>query len=195
MKPFIALLFTAVLSASAAFAQTPFAATGPLGSGTGSAISSVAIPATGYQKIRIQYLNATSDAASGALTFYQAAGSRISTVLASSASGQAVISAVPYSGAAQNDVIVLHSYATNTVARGAVATTGSNSITLQANLPFNLSPGDKIYLMLPNGTISVGAATKEVTAPTIFATSQGPALIDLSGTAACRINLVAGEYQ
>ena len=44
------------------------------------------------------------------------------------------------------------------------------------------------------GQVPVGAATKEVNAPTVFAVSEGPALIELDGTAACRINLVAGEY-
>ena len=75
------------------------------------------------------------------------------------------------------------------------AETGTDSITLAANLPFNLTKGDKIYLMAPNGTILVGATTKELNAPTVFATAQGPLLIDLTGTAACRINIVAGEYR
>ena len=185
------LLIASVLIAGTAFAQTPFAVTG----GTGSTLSSAAIPATGHEKIRIQYVNATSDAATGALTFYQADTSAIATVLATSTTGQKVISAAPYSGAAQNDVVVLHSYATGAVARGVVDTTGSNSITLKANLPLNLARGDKVYLMTANGTILVGATTKELNAPTIFATAQGPALIDLTGTAACRINIVAGEIR
>ncbi len=191
MKRFLALLSVAALLTPPAFAQTPFAVTG----GTGSTLSSVAIPATGHEKIRIQYINATSDAASGALTFYQADTSKIATVLSTSATGQKVISAIPYSGAAQNDVVVMHSFSTNTVARGVVDVTGSDSITLKANLPITLSKGDKVYLMLANGTITVGSATKEINAPTVFATPEGPALIDLSGTAACRINLVAGEYR
>ena len=49
--------------------------------------------------------------------------------------------------------------------------------------------------MVPNGSIPVGATTKELNAPTVFATLEGPALIDLTGTAACRINIVAGEYR
>ena len=185
------VLLVAVFAAGSALAQTPFAVTG----GTGSTLASAAIPATGHEKIRIQYVNATSDAATGALTFYQADTSNVATVLTTSTTGQKVISAVPYSGAAQNDVVVLHSYATGAVARGVVDTTGSNSITLKANLPINMARGDKVYLMLPNGTILVGATTKELNAPTIFATAQGPALIEVTGTAACRINIVAGEYR
>ena len=211
------LLIAAALSATAAYAQTPFAVSG----GTGSTLASVAIPATLQDKIRIQYVNATSDAASGALTFYRIDSSNIAKVTATSATGQAVINAIPYPSAAQNDVVLIHCYATNTVARGIVASAttaivssttavaslvGSGttlvvtsstmgSITLAANLPFNLTKGDKVYLMVPNGTIPVGATTKELNAPTVFATLEGPALIDLTGTAACRINIVAGEYR
>ena len=36
--------------------------------------------------------------------------------------------------------------------------------------------------------------TKEANAPTVFAVHEGPALVELDGTSACRINLVAGEY-
>ena len=185
------LLIAMVCAASAAFAQTPFAVTGV----SGTTLSSVAIPATLLDKIRIQYVNATSDTASGALTFYRVDSTNIATVTATSATGQAVVNAIPYPGAAQNDIVVLHRYATNTAARGIVAATGTNSITLAANLPFNLTKGDKVYLMAPNGTILVGATTKELNAPTVFATAQGPLLIDLTGTAACRINIVAGEYR
>ena len=57
-----------------------------------------------------------------------------------------------------------------------------------------LAPGDMVSLMTSRGQVPVGAATKEVNAPTVFAANEGPALIELDGTAACRINLVAGEY-
>jgi hypothetical protein len=189
MKRILTTLIAAAFAAATAPAQTPFAFTAT----SGSTLSSVAIPATGNEKIRLQYVNATSDAASGALTFYRA--DERADVLATSATGQKVISAAPYPGAAQDDVVVLHAYATNTAARGVVDTTGSNSITLKANLPVTLRPGDKVYLMVPAGSIAVGAATKEVNAPTVFATGWGPALVDVSGTASCRINLVAGEYR
>ena len=52
-----------------------------------------------------------------------------------------------------------------------------------------------ILSALVPGPIPVGATTKELNAPTIFATAEGPELIDPSGTAACRINLLAGEYR
>ena len=187
----LSIVFAIAFASATVLAQTPFAVTG----GTGSTLVSAAIPATGHEKIRLQYVNATSDAATGALTFYQADTSNVAAVLATSNTGQKVISSVPYSGAAQNDVVVLLSYATGAVARGVVDTTGSNSITLKANLSINLAKGDKVYPMLPNGTILVGATTKELNAPTIFATAQGPALIELTGTAACRINIVAGEIR
>jgi hypothetical protein len=66
--------------------------------------------------------------------------------------------------------------------------------TLNANLGLALAPGDTIHLMTTRGQIPVGSTTKEVNAPTVFAVDEGPALIELDGTAACRINLVAGEF-
>ena len=160
------LFITAALAATSALAQTPFAVSGV----SGTTLASVAIPATLQDKIRIQYVNATSDATSGALTFYRIDSSNIAKVTAPSATGQAVINAIPYPSAAQNDVVLIHSYATNTVARGVVqsATTAvvssttavpslvgsgttlvvtsstTGSITLAANLPFNLTKGDKV---------------------------------------------------
>ena len=65
---------------------------------------------------------------------------------------------------------------------------------LRANLALALAPGDVLFLMAAAGQIPVGAATKEANAPTVFAVDEGPALIELDGTSACRINLVAGEY-
>ena len=45
------------------------------------------------------------------------------------------------------------------------------------------------------GNYTVGSATtKEVNAYTVFPAKEGPALIELDGTAACRINLAADEY-
>ena len=57
-----------------------------------------------------------------------------------------------------------------------------------------LAPGDTVHLMATKAQIPVGAATKEANAPTVFAVNEGPALVELDGTSACRINLVAGEY-
>src|SRR5690606_2240168 len=71
---------------------------------------------------------------------------------------------------------------------------GAGTITLKANLGLALAPGDQVHLMAAQGQIPVGSTTKEANAPTVFATNEGPALLELDGTAACRINLVAGEY-
>ncbi len=67
-------------------------------------------------------------------------------------------------------------------------------ITLGANLGLALANGDTVHLMIARAQIPVGAATKEANAPTVFVALEGPALIELDGTSACRINLVAGEY-
>ncbi len=168
----------------------PFSFTG----NAGSTLSHVVIPAGGRDRIRLQYANATSDKAGSLLTFKSA--SKSTTVTAASASNQTVINAPPYAGAAANDVVVLFSLVTGTGVRGVVASVDvvAGTITLNANLGLALAPGDTVHLMAAKAQIPVGAATKEANAPTVFAVQEGPALIELDGTSACRINLVAGEY-
>ena len=167
----------------------PFSFTG----NAGSILSSVVVPASGRDRIRVQYVNATSDKAASLLAFKLP--SKSTVVTATSASNQTVINCVPYAGAAASDVVVLFSAVTGTGVRGVVASVQAGvSITLNANLGLALAPGDMVYLMVAFGQIPVGAATKETNAPTVFVVNEGPGLIELDGTAACRINLVAGEY-
>jgi hypothetical protein len=168
----------------------PFSFTG----NAGTTLSHVVVPASGLERIRIQYASATSDKAASFLTFRSQ--SRASVVTANSAANQAVINAPPYLGSAANDVVVLFSNATGTGVRGVVSSVDAvaGTITLSANLGLALAPGDSVSLMATRGQVPVGAATKEINAPTVFAVNEGPALIELDGTAACRINLVAGEY-
>ncbi len=168
----------------------PFSQTG----NAGSTLSHVVIPAGGRDRVRVQYVNATSDKAASLLTFRAPTKSTI--VTAASASNQTVINAPPYSGATGNDVVVLFSSVTGTGVRGVVSSVDAvaDTITLGANLGLALSPGDLVHLMTSKAQIPVGAATKEANAPTVFVVQEGPALIELDGTSACRINLVAGEY-
>ena len=168
----------------------PFSKTG----NAGTTLSNVVIPAGGRDRIRLQYINATSDKAASLLDFKSS--SKSSTVTANSASNQLVINAPPYAGIAANDVVVLFSFATGTAVRGIVNAFDAvaGTITLTANLGLALAPGDKVHLMTSRGQLPVGATTKEANAPTVFAALDGPLLIDLDGTAACRINLAAGEY-
>ena len=168
----------------------PFSFTG----NAGSTLSHVVIPAGGRDRIRLQYVNATSDKAASLLSFKSA--SKWTTVTAASASNQTVINAPPYAGAAANDVLVLFSLVTGTGIRGVVSSVDAvaGTITLTANLGLAMAPGDMVHLMATKAQIPVGAATKEANAPTVFAVNEGPALIELDGTTACRINLAAGEY-
>jgi hypothetical protein len=168
----------------------PFAKTGD----AGTTLSHAVIPAGGRDRVRIQYINATSDKAASLLGFRASA--ETTTVLAASAAGQKVISATPYTGAAQNDVVVLFSKQTGEAVRGVVDAVDAvaKTITLKGNLGIGLGEGDTVHLMADKGQIPVGAATKEANAPTVFAALEGPVLVELDGTAACRINLVAGEY-
>lgn len=167
----------------------PFAKTGD----AGTTLSHVVVPAGGRDRIRLQYVNATSDKAASLLTFKRPS---LSTVVTDpAATNQKVVKCVPYAGAAANDVVVGYSYAAGQAFRGVVASVQAGvSVTLVANLALALAPGDLVFLMAAAGQIPVGAATKEANAPTVFAVDEGPALIELDGTSACRINLVAGEY-
>jgi len=167
----------------------PFAKTGD----AGTILIHAVIPAGGRDRIRVQYINATSDKAASLLTFRAATAT--STVLAGSAAGQKVIGAAPYTGAAQNDVVVLFSKGTGLALRGVVDAVDAElkTITLKVNLTVELAPGDTVHLMAAQGQIPVGAATKESNAPTVFSSLEGPISVELDGTAACRINLVAGE--
>lgn len=167
----------------------PFAKTGD----AGTTLSHAVVPAGGRDRIRVQYVSATSDKAASLLSFKASIGSL--TVLEASAANQKVIGVVPYTGAAQNDVVVLFSKATGLGVRGVIDTVdaGAKTMTLKANLGIALAPGDTIHQMAAQGQIPVGAATKEANAPTVFATLEGPVLLEIDGTSACRINLVAGE--
>ncbi len=167
----------------------PFSFTGD----AGSTLSHAVVPAAGQDRVRIQYANGTSDKAGSLLTFRKASASAV--VTAASASDQKVINAPPYSGAAQDDVVVLLSLGAGQAVRGVVDSVVANtSITLKSNLGLSLLPGDRVYLMAAAAQIPVGAATKEANAPTVFAALEGPVLIELDGTSACSINLVAGEW-
>jgi len=169
--------------------STPFSFTG----NAGSTLSHVVVPAGGRDRIRVQYVSATSDKAASLLALK--APSASATVTAACAANQAVVSCAPYAGAAQNDVVVLFSNTTGTGVRGVVTSVQAGvSVTLTANIGLALAPGDKVHLMASRAQIPVGAATKEANAPTVFVVHEGPALLEVDGTSACRINLVAGEY-
>jgi len=167
----------------------PFSFTG----NAGSTLSHVVIPAGGRDRIRVPYGSAPPDKA--ASLPLSKPPSKSTTVTATSPSNQTVINGVPFAAAAANDVVVLFSLVTGTGVRGVVASVQAGvSITLNANLGLALAPGDTVHLMATSAQIPVGAATKEANAPTVFVVNEGPGLIELDGTAACRVNLVAGEY-
>ena len=75
---------------------------------------------------------------------------------------------------------------------GAPDVSGNPTITLASPLINAVNMGDKVYQMNTNGTIGVGASTLSLSAPTIFASPYGPVLIELTGSAKCHINIVAG---
>ena len=73
----------------------PFSQTG----NAGSTLSHVVVPAGGRDRIRVQYVSATSDKAASLLQFK--APTKSTPVTATSASNQTVINCVPYAGGGQ----------------------------------------------------------------------------------------------
>lgn len=166
----------------------PFSAIGD----DGTTLSSVAVPPWPRSMTRIQFVAATSDKAGSLLKFLR--GTLEAAVTAASAAGQKVVHAPP-AGFAADGVVVLWKLSTNQTARAVVASVDAEAgtITMVANLPFAMGPGDKAFLMAAAGQVPVGAASKERSAPTVF-TADGPVLVELDGTAACKVELVSGEY-
>ena len=188
MKKFLSILTVVVALSAIAHAQTPFTVNG---SGTG-ALSTAIVPAGDLQKVQVQYINATSDQATSALSFESPVAE--STITASGTAGSSTISCpLPGTSGSGTEIVILgageRAIITGT---GALDSIGNPTITL-ANPTINpVNVGDRVYQMKVNGTIGVGAATLSLSAPTIFASPYGPALIELTGTAQCHINIVAG---
>ncbi|MCC6353295.1 MAG: hypothetical protein IT577_05375 [Verrucomicrobiae bacterium] len=166
----------------------PFSAIGD----DGTTLSSAAVPPWPRSMTRLQFVSATSDKAGSILKFLRHAAEAV--VTAASAAGQKVVSTDP-TGFAADEVVMLWKLSTNQAARAVVASVDAEAgtITMVANLPFALAPGDKVFLMAEAGRVPVGAATKEINSPTVFA-ADGPALVEIDGTAACKVALVSGEY-
>ena len=117
----------------------PFSFTG----NAGSTLSHVVVPASGRDRIRVQYVNATSDKAASLLTFKSP--SKSTVVTATSAANQTVINCVPYAGAAPMTwwCCSPRSPAPAFVAWSPRSQAGV-SITLNANLGLALAPGDTV---------------------------------------------------
>jgi hypothetical protein len=162
------------------------------GGGSSGTTSSYISSANASGQAVYQYVSATSDLSSSALTFYTA-GSPATVTLATN-SGQTVIYATnSFSG---SDVLVIRSVANDTYQRGVVSSVTTSNITLSANLSFALAAGDKVYKMTSAGSIPVGAATKEVVSAGGYWHGQKgkPTLVDLTGTSTCKINAIAGSF-
>ena len=188
MKKFLLILTATAALSAAAHAQTPFTVNG---SGT-STLCTAIVPAGDLQKVQVQYINATSDQATSALSFESPVAKE--TITASGTAGSTTISCpLPGTSGSGTEVVILgageRAIITGT---GALDSSGNPTITLASPTINPVNVGDRVYQMKVNGTIGVGAATLSLAAPTIFASPYGPALIELTGTAACHINIVAG---
>jgi hypothetical protein len=189
----VGILFLSILGLQA---QETFA--GP-GTGTTTLSYCVAGPSSAYNtKLtgtpRLQYINATSDKAASVIQFYTAGAPASVTGL--STNGQKVIK-MAGTGYASNDVLVVRSVSNNTYARCVVTTNSTTTVTVAANLPWDLVTNDQVWKMTAGGSIPVGAATKELNAgagAVYNGQKAKPLLFEIDGTSACHINAAAGYF-
>ena len=188
MKKLISIMAVAVALVATTHAQTPFTVNG---SGT-TTLSTAVVPASDLQKVQVQYINATSDQATSAVSFESPVAEAVIT--ASGSAGSTIISCpMPGTSGSGTEIVILgvgeRAIVTGT---GAPDASGNPTITLASPLINAVNVGDKVYQMNTNGTIGVGASTLSLSAPTIFSSPYGPVLIELTGSAKCHINIVAG---
>jgi hypothetical protein len=213
MKKFLSILTAAVaLNASAlAYDSTPFAASGV---GNGTAFCYAIIPASDYQKVQVQYINATSDKVGSVLTFLASTsyGGEGTVITGTGAGANTIICPAPAGLLTSGSEVVIQgssaqrmvvsgtgtvSIVTTSTTVGEAIITGTTvepTITFTGTLSSPVNAGDKVYLMSPQGTVPVGVSTISIQAPTIFATAGGPALIELTGSTNCSINLLGGTH-
>ncbi|PTX92092.1 hypothetical protein DB346_24400 [Verrucomicrobia bacterium LW23] len=171
----------------------PFALNGS----TGTTLSWLAhLPRDTRQRHRAQYLNATSDLAASAVTFYGAGAPVL--VTSESASGQAVVNVPGTGNFAPSDIVLVYDDSARTFYRHTVSSVTADTVTLSANLSATLVAGDMLIKRgSVLGAIPVGATTKEVNASGsgFFCGETGRALwAELTGTSACKINALAGDF-
>ena len=188
MKKLISIFAVAVAISAIAHAQSPFTVNG---SGT-TTLSTAVVTASDLQKVQVQYINATSDQPTSALSFESPVAEAVIT--ASGSAGSTIISCPMPGTSGSGTEIVIQGVGERALITGTGApdASGNPTITLANPIINPVNVGDKVYQMNVNGTIGVGAATLSLSAPTIFASPYGPALIELTGSAKCHINIVAG---
>lgn len=144
---------------------------------------------------RIEYINITSDLSSSAITFKD--GTFKSLVTSYDDGSPTVIGTASGLSYNTNDVIVIYSPSSGNTERLVIATRTSSNITTTTSVSFEPVEGDVLYIMTANGSIPVGAATKEINA-TGSAVYNGqkdyPILVEVNGTSACQVNLISGVF-
>lgn len=164
------------------------------GTGTGSTTLSYFIASGQYGQARLQYINATSDLSSSVIKFYTLSSPEVINI-ATNATQVTIYCANP--GITNNNVCVLRNVAMDTYQRLVVSSATATSITFTANITYASSVGDVVYLATANGTIPVGAATKELNAASgAIYNGQNylPLLFEVNGTSACSINCCSGYF-
>jgi hypothetical protein len=199
MKSIRSLLFGAVAFCAAltSFSQT-LAPTFALTSlDIGATNSHAIIPANGEKVAQVDYVNVTSDKAASKLLYYKTSDPIIVT-LGTNAS-QAVIYAPGTGNLAANDIIVLRHVASETYERLVVSAVAATTVTATANPTAATVAGDLIYKVSTSATftgafVPVGNATVSVSGASFFGQQNKPTYVEVDGTAASQINIIAGRY-
>lgn len=150
------------------------------------------VPGVGDKIGVIRYLNATSDKAGSVITIYTNTAPVSVTALFSGATN--VLGS--FSEFTAGDFVLVQKGNTpnDTYIKDYCATASATNFTPRLTAT-SIAVGDRIYKVGAVGTITVGAATKEMVGPFIWASQLGhPVLLELDGTSAVQVNVVGGEF-
>lgn len=199
MKFLSRILTVVAMAAALLMAPAVQAASTRTFAGTGTDVSTnlcYYIASANYAGIpRVQYINATSDLTSSAITFYSTATPLLVTTAQSIATNIITAVGTTFSG---SDVVIVRHVSTDTYERAVVSSANGTTITLSANLSAIAAVGDLVYKCTAAGSIPVGNTTKELNAGVggIYNGVAGrPLLVEVNGTSACQVNCVSGIYQ
>jgi len=164
---------------------------------THATLATALFPAQGRQTPVLVAFSATSDKAGSVVDVYTYDNTK-TTVDASSASGQTVLSVTATTGFDTSDRILIQ-HANGTLETGVVNTIQAGvSLTLTANLVNTTAVGAVVFELKKVGTFACGATTvANYGGPNgiVGGVPGSPMVIVLDGTSACSINTATVQYQ
>lgn len=141
----------------------------------------------------VTYLNATADNATNWIQFYQT--SKAPAVCVNS-NVTVQIPVASTNGFGAGNIVIIRHKLNDVYERRVVDTfTLATNINVTVAPSFTVQPGDFIYKCSTNGSIPVGAATKELNGSGIYSGQKGlPMLIEVNGALSCQLNSAAARY-